>query len=175
MARHPAWFDRIDTILAVVRQSPLEWLGRNELAAIFEVSERDSIRLLHKFGAIERDDVLTLSHSSLAAQLEAIRGGGAYAAFLGQRQEVARELNAARAQDQARRFRVRAAAPSEPLIRLEDLPSTITWRRSAAAGPGRFEIRYSDGADLLWQLAEFLRAAGVNRTEYIEGTEPGES
>lgn len=31
--------------------------------AIFGVGERDSIRLLHKFGAIERDDVLSLPRS----------------------------------------------------------------------------------------------------------------
>jgi hypothetical protein len=174
MARHPAWFERIDTVLAVLRQSPLEWLGRNEMAAIFAVSERDSIRLLHKFGATERDDVLTLARSSLVAQLEAVRGGSTYAAFLRQRQEVAQELKAARAEDQARRFRVRAAAPAQPPIRLEDLPATITWRRLEPSGQGRFEIRYDDGADLLWQLAQFLRAAGVNRTEYMEATEPGE-
>ena len=53
---------------------------------------------------------------------------------------------------------------------MEDLPKTITWRR--ADGLGRFEVLYDDGADLMWQLAEFLRAAGVNRDEFFAATEP---
>jgi hypothetical protein len=57
-------------------------------------------------------------------------------------------------------------------VRLEDLPETIIWRRAGPTGPARFEIRYDDGADLMWMLAEFLNAAGVNRAEFLAGTEP---
>ena len=42
------------------------------------------------------------------------------------------------------------------------------------AVPGRFEVLYDDGADLMWQLAEFLGAAGVNRDEFFAGTEPSD-
>jgi hypothetical protein len=55
---------------------------------------------------------------------------------------------------------------------LEALPPTVTWRRAAGQGPARFEIVYEDSADLLAQLAEFLHAAGANREEFFEGTEP---
>ena len=174
MARSPDWFDRLDSILDTLRQADtLEWLGRAELREIFSVSERDAIRLLHKFGAAERNDALSLPRSALLVQLEAIRAGETYAAFLRQRQGVAKQLAQARAESAARQFRVRAALPPEERpARLEDLPATITWRRSQATGPAHFEILYDDGADLMWQLAEFLAAAGVNRTEFLEGTEP---
>lgn len=173
MARHPEWFERLDAILDVVRQAGhLEWLGRTEMKAIFNCSERDSIRLLHKFGAEERANALSLPRSALLAQLEAVRGGSTFAAFSRQRQGVAKQLAAARAETSARQFRVRAAAPEERSARLQDLPRTITWRRAAPTGPARFEILYDDGADLMWQLAEFLNAAGVNRTEFLAGTEP---
>lgn len=173
MARHPEWFERLDTIVEVVRQADhLEWLGRTEVKAIFNCSERDSIRLLHKFGAEERANALSLPRSALLAQLEAVRGGSTFAAFSRQRQGVAKQLAAARAETSARQFRVRAALPEERPARLQDLPPTITWRRAAARGPARFEILYDDGADLMWQLAEFLNAAGVNRTEFLAGTEP---
>ena len=33
-------------------------------------------------------------------------------------------------------------------------------------------VVYDDGADLLWQLAEFLRVVGANREAYTEATEP---
>ena len=98
MARHPDWFERFDAILDVVRQSDrLAWLGRAEMKAIFCCSERDSIRLLHKFGAEERDNALSLPRTSLLTQLEAIRVGTTFAAFLRQRQDVAKHLSAARA------------------------------------------------------------------------------
>jgi hypothetical protein len=173
MARHPEWFERLDAILDTLRQAEtVEWLGRSEVKSIFAASERDSIRLLHRFGAEARDNALSLSRSTLLIQLEAIRAGTTYAAFARQRQGVAQQLAQARAESAARQFRVRAAAPEELRARLEDLPSTIAWRRAHPTGPARFEIQYDDGADLMWQLAEFLNAAGVNRSEFLKGTEP---
>jgi hypothetical protein len=169
MARHPEWFERLDVIAEVVRQSDgLEWIGRKEMKAIFSCSERDSIRLLHKFGAKERDNALSLPRSALLAQLEAVRSGSNYGAFLRQRQNVVQQLSAARAEAAARQFRV----VSRPRPQLENLPSTITWRRDAAGGRARFEVLYDDGADLMRQLSEFLSAAGVNREEFFAGTEP---
>jgi hypothetical protein len=173
MARHPEWFERLDAITEVVRQSEtLPWLGRHDIKFIFSCSERDSIRILHKFGADLRGNVLSLPRLALLAQLEAISSGSTYAAFLRQRYEVAKHLSTARAEADARRFRVRPAAPEVPRPKLQDLPKTITWRRPAPAGLGRLEILYEDGADLMRQIAEFLSTAGVNREEFFAATEP---
>lgn len=172
MARHPEWFDRLNIIVEVVRQSyELEWIGRQEVKAIFCCSERDSIRLLHKFGAEEKNNILSLARLSLLSQLEAIRGGSTYANFLRQRQDVAKHLSAARAETAARQYQLRPAVPSKLQVRLEDLPHTITWRRASISGPGHFEILYDDGADLMCQLAEFLGAASLSREEFLAGTE----
>src|ERR1700704_4549848 len=106
MARHPDWFERLDAITEVVCQADkVEWLGRNEIRAIFSCSERDGIRLLHKFGAVQRDNALALPRSALLAQLQAIRAGSTYAAFLHQREGIAGQLSAARAETAARQFR----------------------------------------------------------------------
>lgn len=173
MARYPDWFERLDGITAVVRQAEhLEWLRRREIKAIFDCSERDSIRLLHKFGAEERGDALSLPRSALLAQLEAIRAGSSYAAFLRQRQDIAKQLTAARAETAARQFPVGAAALEGQRPSLQHLPKTLTWRRSKPGELGRFEILYRDGADLMRQLAEFLAAAGVHREEFFAATEP---
>jgi hypothetical protein len=173
MARHHEWFERLDPIMEVVRQSTgLDWIGRKEMQTIFCSSERDSIRLLHKFGAEDRDNALSLPRSALLAQLEAIRSGSTYAAFLRQRHDVVKQLTAARAEAAARQFDATSRAPEDRRVRLQDLPNTITWRRAAPGGRGRFEIVYEDAADLMRQLAEFLTAAGVNREEYFAGTEP---
>jgi len=172
MARHPEWFSNLDAIVELVSQAQeLEWLGRTEIKAIFGCSERDSIRLLHKFGAAEQDDALSLPRTSLLAQLQAIRSGSTYGAFLRQRQGVARELSAARAATAARQFRVRPVELDAPAARFEDLPSTVILKRPVAAGLGRFEIFYQDGADLMRQLAGFLALAGANREEFFAATE----
>lgn len=173
MARSPDWYARLDAILATLGAATvLQWLGRAEIGALFGCGERDSIRLLHKFGAVERGNALSVERASLLPQLEAIAAGSSYAAFRRQREGVARHLAQARAEAAARQFRARAAFPESPSPRLDRLPPTIIWRR---AGPqGRFEIRYEDGADLLAQLADFLHAIGANRAEFVAGTEPEE-
>jgi len=172
MARHPDWFERLDLILEVVRRAEFEWIGRKEIKAIFGCSERDSIRLLHKLGAETRDNALSLPRQALAAQLDAIRGGSTYAAFVRQRRGVAEQLTAARAEAAARQFRVREQLPELPRPRFQDLPETITLVQALPDTPGRLEVRYRDAADLMWQLAEFLSVAGVNRDEFFAATEP---
>jgi hypothetical protein len=173
MARHPDWFARLDAIADVVRQAvQVEWLGRKEIRAIFDCSERDSIRLLHKFGARAGGDSLALERTALLAQLDAIRGGATYAAFLRQRQDVARQLSDARAAAATRQFRVGLQPASDECPGFADLPASITWRRADPAGPGHFQVLYRDGADLMHQLAGFLRAAGASREEFFAATEP---
>lgn len=173
MARHPDWFERLETIINVVRQTDqIEWLGRDEIKAIFSCSERDSIRLLHKFGAEERQNRLSLPRSALLSQLEAIKTGSTYAAFLQRRHQVAKHLHAASTETASRRFLVGPPSSDDTRRSFERLPNTISWRRTDPNSPGRFEIRYSNGADLMWQLAEFLGTAGVNREEFVTSTEP---
>jgi hypothetical protein len=145
---------------------------QEEVQALFAVSERDSIRLLHKFGAEVQNDTLALPRSSLLAQLEAIRAGSTYAAFLRQRQGLAQQLRTDRSEKATRQFSVQ---PPEPRISLGKLPETITWRRSSPDEPGVFEVRYENGADLMRQLAAFLAAAGGHKEEFLAGTEPPES
>jgi hypothetical protein len=171
MARHPEWFERLDSILDEVRESPLEYFSKPEITALFGFrNDRDGFRLLRKFGADMVDDRLSLARSTLLAQIEAVRSGAAYAAFLNTRAEVARQLRASGLERAKRQFRVPASAPPRP--QLKDLPTTIRWRRADPALPGRFEVVYDDGADLLWQIAQFLHVVGLNRAEYTEATEP---
>ena len=173
MARSPAWYPRLDPILATLGAAEeLEWLGRVEIGTLLGCGERDSIRLLHKFGAVERGNALTLDRASLLQQLEAIAAGSSYAAFRRQREGVAQHLAQARTETAARQFRARAPFPESPPPGLDRLPTTICWRRAEPQGPARFEILYDDGADLMAQLAEFLHAVGAHREEFFEGTEP---
>jgi hypothetical protein len=110
---------------------------------------------------------------NLLIQLEAIRSGSTYAAYLRQRNQVASHLADARAHHGAREFRVQPSIPVRAgVTALDALPGSIAWRRSVTRGPARFEIVYSDGADLMRQLAQFLGAAASQRDEFFAGTEP---
>jgi hypothetical protein len=172
MARYPEWFERLDRIEGGVRQAEIESFGRREIQAIFRCSERDSIRLLHKFGAAEWDNVLSLPRTALLIQLAAIRTGNAYGNYVRQRQEVARRLTEAQAEIAARQFRVAPKIAVPVRGRLQDLPETIRLEPAQRGAPGRLEIVYTDGADLMRQLADFLSVAGGNREEFLAATEP---
>ena len=170
MARYPEWFSRLDRIEEGVRSAETEFFGRREIQAVFECSERDSIRLLHKFGAIERLNVLSLPRAALLTQLEVVRRASAYRSYVQQRQQVGRRLTEVQGEIAARQFRI--APKLEPRKgRFEDLPKTIRLEPAIAGSPGRLEIVYSDGADLMRQVADFLAVAGVNREEFLAVTE----
>jgi hypothetical protein len=172
MARFPDWFRRLDAILEILGGGgQTVWLGRTEIQAIFECSERDSIRLLHQFGAQRRENLLCLPVSALIPQLMAIRNGGRYSVYAGRRRGVATRLGTARAEAEARQFRVKPRSP-DAVPELDSLPDSIRWRRSGPEAEARFEIVYRDGADLLRRIAEFLAAAGANREEFLSATEP---
>jgi hypothetical protein len=174
MARHPDWFDRLESIHSLLQSAThVQWLGRTEIKAIFQCSDRDSIRLLHKFGAEIRENCLSVERLSVLGQLEAIRSDSTYAAFLQKRNHIARSLTTAQAESHARQFRV-AVSPSDEgaLSEFHHLPETIVWRRTIPSGLGLFQIAYRDGADLMSQIAQFLTVAGSNRHEFLNATEP---
>lgn len=174
MARHPEWFERLDRIEEGIRQAGIEWFGRREIQAVFQCSERDSIRLLHRFGATERNDVLSLPRTALLTELDAVRSGSAYGNYVRQRQEVARRLSEAQAEMAARQFAVGPKVAQPGRARFEELPATIRLAPAFRDAPGRLEILYTDGADLMRQVACFLATAGVNRDEFLAATEPSD-
>ena len=149
MARHPDWFERLDAILDITRQSPADCLGRKEIKAVFGSSERDSIRLLHKFGATEIADALSLPRSSLLTQLEALRSGTAYSAFLRQRQQVAQHLAAAQAENVARQRRIPGSAGFQTGKSITDLPAGVRLE------PGRIVCEFAYPEDF-WAIIDAL-------------------
>ena len=149
MARHPDWFERLDAIVDLTRETRAECLGRKEMKAVFGCSERDSIRLLHKFGATEIADALSLPRSSLLTQLEALRSGTAYAAFLRQRRQVAKHLATAHAENVARRRRIPGSAEFQAGKSLADLPAGVRLE------PGRIVCEFAYPEDF-WAMIDSL-------------------
>ena len=161
MARHPDWFERLDAILEITREAATEALGRNEIRAIFGCSERDSIRLLHKFGATPVHDALSLSKTVLLTQLEEIRSGPAYAAFRRQRQQLAQTLAVARAENVARRRRVPGTADFQYGRSLADLPAGVSL------APGRIVCEFTYPEDF-WAMIDTLADIAAQDTDAFE-------
>ena len=161
MARHPDWFERLDAIVDSTRQTPIEFFGRQEMKAVFGCSERDSIRLLHKFGAVEVADALSLPRSSLLTQLEALRSGTAYSAFLRQRQQVAKHLAVAHADNVARRRRIPGSAQFQSGKTLADLPTGVRLE------PGRIVCEFAYPEDF-WGMIDSLADIAAQDPEAFE-------
>lgn len=166
MARSPDWFERLDAIVDTTRQMPLESLGRWEMKALFACSERDSIRLLHKFGATVCADALSLPRASLLAQLEAIRAGTAYAAFLRQRQQVAQHLAVAHAENVARRRRIAGSAHFQAGKSLADLPAGVHLE------PGRIVCEFAFPEDF-WAMIDSLADIAAQDPQAFEDATGG--
>jgi hypothetical protein len=149
MARFPEWFPRLDAIADVIRQTPLDSFGRREIATLFSCSDRDSIRLLHKFGASHSADALSLPRSSLLTQLEIIRSGAPYASFLRKRHQVAQTLAVAQAETVARNRRIAGSAEFQIGKTLKDLPAGIRIQ------PGRIICDFQH-PDEFWALVDQL-------------------
>jgi hypothetical protein len=159
--RSPAWFAHLDAIFDTVRQIPGESLGRKEMQALFGCSERDSIRLLHKFGATVSADALSLSRSSLLAQLEAVQSGSAYSAFLRQRRQVAKHLAAAHAQNAARHRRIPGSAGFQDGKSLADLPVGIRLE------PGRILVEFASPGEF-WAAIDTLADIAAQEPDAFE-------
>ena len=72
MARPPDWFDRLDALQATLQASKIPSLGRREMQELFACSERESLRLLNRFGAVKIGDTLQVARPALLAQLGAL-------------------------------------------------------------------------------------------------------
>ena len=161
MARHPDWFERLDAILDTIRPMSIECLGRKEMKAVFACSERDSIRLLHKFGATVNADALSLPRSSLRAQLEALQSGTAYSAFLRQRQQVAKHLAVAHAENVARRRRIPSSPQFQAGKSIADLPAGVRLE------PGRIVCEFAYPEDF-WAMIDTLADIAAQDSEAFE-------
>jgi len=161
MARHPDWFEHLDAILDLTRETRAECLGRKEMKALFGCSERDSIRLLHKFGAVEVADALSLPRSSLLTQLEALRSGTAYSAFLRQRQQVAKHLAVAQAENVARHRRISGSVQFQAGRSIADLPAGVRLE------PGRIVCEFAYPEDF-WAMIDTLADVAAQDPDAFE-------
>jgi hypothetical protein len=168
MAKYPDWFDRLDSILTTLGASPLDSLDRREIEALFACSERDSLRLLNRFGANKTGGTLQIERASLVRQLEALRTSGAYRSFLSKEDRVTGTMAVAKPASRARFRRIAGSAEFEPR-RLGDLPDAITL------APGLLQVRFELEEDLWYLLDQLADIAAQDSDAFRRRVEPRSS
>lgn len=166
MARNPDWFDRLPEILDTLRGSTAPTLNRANLQDLFAVGERDSWRLLHRFGADRTAEALTIERSALITQLEAVGASTAYQVFCRRRNHVAGEMAVSRLAAQARFRRISGQVEFVTGRTLPQLPPGITLE------PGRIEARFDTEEDLWWLLDQLADIAAQDAEAFREQVEP---
>lgn len=163
MARSPSWFEQLPDILERISAFPAPILDRRTIERLFNVSRRDAFRLLHKFGAKSAGDSLAIQRDELLIQLDAIRGGDTYQAWVRRTGELGEQLSAAREAAPARHILIPVA--KHPLA-VDSLPPGIHIHPLEAGRSGRLEIEFATNEELWLKLAELARTRARDRQAF---------
>jgi hypothetical protein len=154
MARAPSWYDHLDEAVGTLRHFPAPTVERPDVERVFHLSRRDAIRLLHKFGARERNDRLTIPRDALVRRLEAVRESPEYLSERRRREHLRESRAELHRHAAAQRILLPVAArAAEATVAM--LPPYIRLYR------GRMEVDFPEGChdELLGRLLEVARAA----------------
>ena len=157
MARPPDWFDRLDALQAILRASEIPSLGRREMQELFACSERESLRLLNRFGAVKIGDTLQLARRpALLTQLEALRASRTFQLFRQKQQQLSETMAVARPASKARFRRIAGSVEFSP----PDMDRTLC-RYHAGAGP--FGSSLCDGGGFMVSAGPAGGCGGARR------------
>lgn len=154
MARAPSWYDHVDEAVVALRDFPAPTLERPDIERMFKLSRRDAVRFLHRFGAVERRDRLTIAPHKLLARLEDVQSS---AEFLAERRRRA-ELRERRIEIQKQAVARSILLPSPAQAGGQTaglLPDSVRLYRN------RLVVDFSDGnhQELLARLLDVARTA----------------
>ena len=165
MARVPDWYLRLEDLLLAVQESSREKLGRGEVQTLLACSERDSQRLLKRWGATRTDGALQIERAALLRQLETLRDSPAYRTFLQKQGQVAARLTEAKPAAKARFRRIAGSLEGVPR-QLAELPEGLTLE------PGRLEVRFQVEEDLWHLLDQLADIAAQDEHAFRQRAEP---
>jgi hypothetical protein len=145
MPAHPAWFQRLDSILSELRALPADYLDRMAIERLFGVRQRRARQLMEGIPGFRAGNAFAVSRAALIARLERTATGDRFEREVRRRARLSDSLEKLRADSAARRVRLpaaQAAAGRSPL----DLPEGVEL------GPRELRIRFTGAADLAAKL-----------------------
>lgn len=157
MPRKTEWTHRIDSALDQLRAVSSPSVDRAAVERLLGVSPRQALRIMHRLTPHAAGKSLVIPRQDLIRQLEELRDGGP---IQGERQRLERltaELEKVRRHTAAHHIAV--PAPVCP-VEWRTLPDGIQLE------PGRLEIRFETGAQLLGLLLELAQAVAGDLEQF---------
>lgn len=159
MPPQPAWFHRLEQILAELRAIQEEYLDRHAVERTFGVRERRARQLMAGLPCLQVGNAVAVARRSLIERMESLADGDSLAYELARRTRIAESLEAARRQADARR--VHLPVPTEArAATAADLSPAIELR------PGELRIRFEGPLDLAAKLFELSQAMANDWTAF---------
>lgn len=158
MPRKPAWIHRLDTVLDELYRLPAPILDSAAIAKLFAVSPRHARRILGDVLELPAGRSLVVTRADLIDKLHRLQADPAHREESRRMQRVARQIDALREHAQARQIPIRRRPPG--------IPSTVDLE------PGRLEIRFASGAELLEQLLQLAQRIAGDFQWFEEVTKP---
>jgi hypothetical protein len=159
MPRKPEWVHRIGQALEELEAMRAPFIDRAALEQLLAMSPRQALRVLNIFAPQAAGRNLVIGRQELIEKLKVITGTGTVQWEQRRRERVAAELD---------RVRTRAAARNRQLpVNLADSPAAFAHLPEGVhLEPGRLEIRFRTGDELLGRLFQLARAVADNPGEF---------
>ena len=139
-----------------LRQLAAPTVDRASLERLLRVSPRQALRILHRLSPHRAGKSLLIARTDLIAKLESLARGAPVQAERRRLSRVTAELEALRRHGVARRLTL----PVANAAGWEHLPEGI------ALAPGRLEIEFRSGDELLGKLLELARAVAADPEQF---------
>jgi hypothetical protein len=161
----PAWFHRLDTIVAELRSLETSHLDRQAIQKLFQVGERRARQLMAGLPSLQVGNAVAVERWALIDRLEYTAQGDQFTRETFRRARVGASLDALRKDAAARRVRL-LVAPDARDRRVRDLAQGITLR------PGELQIQFSGAEDLAVKLFELSQAMANDWDAFARSISP---
>jgi hypothetical protein len=165
LPRKTEWTLRLDNALTQLRQLRHPRIDRAALEQLLGLSPRQALRILTSLGAQQAGKSLSMDRLELIAKFEAIRQGETVQTEVVRLERVHEELRRAR----QRQASGRLALPTATQPSRADFASLAPGIRLA---PGRLEITFNSGEELLGRLFELLQAVNDDVDRFLAVSQP---
>jgi hypothetical protein len=160
----PAWFHRLDEILAELGAFQPSYLDRLAIQRLFRVRERRARQIMAGLPGLQVGNAFAVERQALIARLENTATGDRYQWEVSRRARLAEDLERSRRQLAARRVRI-PAAPEAHHRSMRDLCPGIVLL------PHELRIEFSGAEDLATRLFELSQAMANDWPGFIRALE----
>jgi hypothetical protein len=157
LPRKAEWTHRLPEVLAELRTLSAPAVDRAAVERLWGVSARQALRIMHRFGPQAAGSSMMIQREELIRQLEQMAEGGPVRFEHERRERLTSELERQRRQAAAQLVAVPVPPPEAGWQTLSD---------GIRLEPGRLEIRFQSGEQLLGLLLELAHAVAGDLEQF---------